>query len=109
MPKPIEIIKNRKDKVILGFIYVSAGSSWYSSSEDDPELICLKAVKNAKSSWKHLFKWKPETKWYVHLYDISNCKNGWSMTDYGLFPILKDGRTIGKRQIKQLATQVIYF
>ena len=95
MPKPIEIIKNRKDKVILGFIYVSAGSSWYSSSEDAPELICLKAVKNAKSSWKHLFKWKPETKWYVHLYDISNCKNGWSMTDYGLFPILKDGRTIG--------------
>ena len=44
MPKPIEIIKNRKDKVILGFIYVSAGSSWYSSSEDAPELICLKAV-----------------------------------------------------------------
>ena len=53
MPKPIEIIKNRKDKVILGFIYVSAGSSWYSSSEDAPELICLKAVKNPKSSWKH--------------------------------------------------------
>ena len=35
---PIEIFKNTKDKTILGFIYVSAGSSWYSSSEDAPEV-----------------------------------------------------------------------
>tara|TARA_A100000172_G_scaffold17374_1_gene9575 strand:+ start:920 stop:1243 length:324 start_codon:yes stop_codon:yes gene_type:complete len=105
---PIEIIKNRKDKMILGFIFVSAGSSYYQSSTEAPELIALKAVKEAKRSWKHLFRWKPESKFYVHFYDISNCDYGWTMDDNGLHPILKNGRTIGKRKIKCLNTLTIY-
>ncbi len=105
---PIEIIKNRKDKIILGFIFVSAGSTWYSSSTEAPELIALKAVKECKRSWRHLFKWKPESKFYVHFYDISNCKYGWSMDDSGLHPILKNGHSISKRKIKCLNTLIIY-
>ena len=98
----------KKEKSYLGFIRISAGSSWYSSSTDAPELIALKAVKNAKSSWKHLFKWKPESRFYVHFYDISSCKYGWSMDDSGLHPILKNGHSIGKRKIKCLNTLIIY-
>ena len=56
---PIEIFKNTKDKTILGFIYVSAGSSWYQTDQqEDFELMAYKAVKQAKQDWKHLFKFK---------------------------------------------------
>ena len=106
---PIEIFKNTKDKTILGFIYVSAGSSWYQSSDDPVELIALKAIKNAKSSWRHLYRWKPESKWYVHFYDITKCENGWCCDDRGMWKILKDGKALSKRKVPYLGCLTYYF
>ena len=100
---PIEIIKNRKDKIILGFIFVSAGSTWYSSSTDAPELIALKAVKECKRSWKHLFKFPKEYVCPVNLFDVSKA-HGWNCEKVGeIMPILKSGK-LGKKPCKFIKT-----
>ena len=49
----------KKEKAYLAFIRISAGSSWYQTDQkEDFELMALKAAKQAKQDWKHLFKFK---------------------------------------------------
>tara|TARA_R100000231_G_scaffold2778_1_gene5050 strand:+ start:305 stop:616 length:312 start_codon:yes stop_codon:yes gene_type:complete len=90
-----------KEKYLLAFIRISAGSSWYQAKDEAPELIALKAVKVAIRDWKHLFKFKKEGEWIVPIYDISKCRNGWQALNYpyGIFPILKSGK-VGKKPCK---------
>ena len=90
-----------KEKYLLAFIRISAGSSWYQAKGEAPELIALKAVKGAIKDWKHLFKFKKEGEWVVPIYDISKCRNGWvaQTYPYGIFPILKKGG-VGKKPCK---------
>ena len=99
--------KEKAKKTYLAFIRISAGSSWYQSSDDACELIALRAVKTAVRDWKHLFKFKKEGEWIVPIFDISNCEYGWQATTYGIFPILKNGK-IGKRKIKYVKSITLY-
>ena len=50
--------KEKAKKTYLGFIRISAGSSWYQSSDCSFELLAFRAVKTAVKDWKHLFKFK---------------------------------------------------
>ena len=55
-----------KKKTLLAFIRISGGSSWYQSEDNEPlELMALKAVKQAKQDWKHLFKFKKDREWII--------------------------------------------
>ena len=54
--------KEKAKKTYLAFIRISAGSSWYQSSDCAFELLALRAVKQAVKDWKHLFKFKKEEK-----------------------------------------------
>ena len=63
---------SKKEKTLLAFIRISAGSSWYQSTTEAPELIALKAVKVAKRDWKHLFKFKKDGEWIVPIMTFQN-------------------------------------
>lgn len=66
--------KTEKDpKTILGIIFISGGSTFYSSSNTPLEEMASKVVKRCKRDWKHLFKFKKDALWPVHFYDISGC------------------------------------
>ena len=78
MAKPI---KTEKDpKTILGIIFISGGSTFYTSSDTPIEEMASKVVKRCKRDWKHLFKFKKDALWPVHFYDITGF-DGWS-ADY---------------------------
>ena len=101
----------KKGKTYLAFIRISAGSSWYQSDQqEDFELMSLKAVKQAKQDWKHLFKFKKDGEWIVPIYDVSKCKNGWVAQTFptGIYPILKNGK-IGKKPCKWIKSIKLYY
>ena len=62
--------------VLLGIIFIRGGSSWCTGSSE-PEVIAAKAVKGCIKDWKHLFKFNKDAVFPVHLYDISECSEGW--------------------------------
>lgn len=99
--------KEKAKKTYLAFIRISAGSSWYQSSNCAFELLALRAVKTAVRDWKSLFKFEKEGEWIVPIFDISNCEYGWQATTFGIFPILKNGK-IGKRKIKYVKSITLY-
>ena len=73
--------KTKKDpKTILGIIFISGGSTFFSSSDTPLEEMAAKVVKQAVKDWKHLFKFKKDSLWPVHFYDISGF-DGWN-ADY---------------------------
>mgnify|MGYP001300413543 FL=1 len=78
MVKPTNIEKD--PKTILGIIFISGGSTFYTSSDTPIEEMASKVVKRCKRDWKHLFKFKKDALWPVHFYDISGF-DGWS-ADY---------------------------
>tara|TARA_R100001440_G_scaffold30076_2_gene48374 strand:- start:101 stop:412 length:312 start_codon:yes stop_codon:yes gene_type:complete len=100
----------RKEKYLLAFIRIAAGSSWYQAKDEAPELIALKAVKGAIRDWKHLFKFKKEGEWDVPIYDISKCRYGWQALNYpyGIFPILKSGK-VGKKPCKCIKSIKLFY
>jgi len=75
-------MKNKKNpqKMILGIIFISGGSTFYSSSDTPIEEMASIIVKQTIKDWKHLFKFKKNALWPVHFYDISGFE-GWS-ADY---------------------------
>tara|TARA_R100001591_G_scaffold11138_1_gene17499 strand:- start:57 stop:401 length:345 start_codon:yes stop_codon:yes gene_type:complete len=98
----------QQEKKYLAFMYVGGGSSWYQGTLE-PEHAALKCVKQAKQDWKSLYTWKPETKWYVSIFDITNCKYGWSASTFGIFPILKNGKSSRKRKLKHVKTIKLFY
>ena len=100
--------KEKAKKTYLAFIRISAGSSWYQSSDCSFELLAFRAVKTAVRDWKSLFKFKKEGEWIVPIFDVSNCKHGWQATTFGIFPILKNGK-IGKRKIKYVKSITLIY
>ena len=72
--------KKENPQTILGIIFISGGSTFYSSSDTPLEEMASKVVKRCKRDWKHLFKFKKDALWPVHFYDISGF-DGWS-ADY---------------------------
>ena len=101
-------MNDSKEKKYLAFMYVGGGSSWYQGTLE-PEHAALKCVKQAKKDWRTIYKWEPETKWYVSIFDITNCKYGWSATTFGIFPLLKNGNASRKRKLKHVKTIKLYF
>jgi hypothetical protein len=95
-----------QEKTYLGFVRISAGSSWY-QGKHEPELIALKTVKVAKRDWSSLYKFKKEGEWLIAIYDVTNCKHGWQATTYGMFPITKAGK-ISKRKLKYVKSVKLY-
>jgi len=95
-----------KPKTVLGIVFISGGSSWATAELTDKvtlEVIASRAAKNTKRSWKHLFKFKPEQIWPVHLYDVSKA-HGWNCERHGeIMPILKSGK-LGKKPCKFIKT-----
>ena len=100
----------KKEKTLLAFIRISGGSSWYQSENEAPELMALKAAKQAKQDWKHLFKFTKDGEWIVPIYDISKCRYGWQALSFptGIFPILKNGK-IGKKPCKWIKSIKLYY
>ena len=85
-----------KKKTLLAFIRISGGSSWYQSEDNEPlELMALKAAKQAKQDWKHLFKFK---------------KDGWVAQSFpsGIFPVLKNGK-LGKKPCKFVKSIKLFY
>ena len=67
-------------KMILGIVFISGGSTFYSSSDTPIEEMASIIVKRTVKDWKHLFKFKKNALWPVHFYDITGFE-GWS-ADY---------------------------
>ena len=65
------------EKMILGIVFISGGSTFYSSSDTPIEEMASIIVKRTKRDWKHLFKFKKNALWPVHFYDITGF-DGWS-------------------------------
>ena len=101
----------KKEKAYLAFIRISAGSSWYQTDQkEDFELMALKAAKQAKQDWKHLFKFKKDGEWIIPIYDVSKCSNGWVAQSFpsGIFPVLKNGK-LGKKHCKWVKSIKLYY
>ena len=100
----------KKEKTLLAFIRISGGSSWYQSENEAPELMALKAAKQAKQDWKHLFKFKKDGEWIIPIYDVSKCSNGWVAQAFpsGIFPVLKNGK-LGKKPCKWVKSIKLYY
>ena len=101
-------MNDSKEKKYLAFMYVGGGSSWYQGTLE-PEHAALKCVKQAKKDWRTVYRWKPETKWYVSIFDVTNCKYGWSATTFGIFPTLKNGKSSRKRRLKHVKTIKLFY
>tara|TARA_A100001515_G_scaffold141750_1_gene139123 strand:+ start:392 stop:700 length:309 start_codon:yes stop_codon:yes gene_type:complete len=100
-----------KKKTLLAFIRISGGSSWYQSEDNEPlELMALKAAKQAKQDWKHLFKFKKDGEWIISIYDVSKCSNGWVAQSFpsGIFPVLKNGK-LGKKPCKFIKSIKLFY
>ena len=67
--------ENKKQKFYLGIILIGGGSSWY--QDDEIGKVAVKAARQCKRDWKHLFKLKGHV-FTVNVYDISNLEDGWS-------------------------------
>ena len=63
-------------KTLLGIIFVRGGSSWFSGTHE-PEVIASKTIRVLKKDWKHLFGFKKDAVFPVHIFDLSECKEGW--------------------------------
>tara|TARA_Y100001938_G_C8004252_1_gene386454 strand:+ start:724 stop:1020 length:297 start_codon:yes stop_codon:yes gene_type:complete len=72
--------KENPQKMILGIVFISGGSTFYSSSDTPMEEMASIIVKRTVKDWKHLFKFKKNALWPVHFYDISGFE-GWN-ADY---------------------------
>ena len=100
-----------KKRTLLAFIRISGGSSLYQSEDNEPlELMALKAAKQAKQDWKHLFKFKKDGEWIIPIYDVSKCSNGWvaQCMPYGIFPVLKNGK-LGKKSCKFVKSIKLFY
>ena len=103
--------KTKKDpKTILGIIFISGGSTFFSSSDTPLEEMAAKVVKQTVKDWKHLFKFKKDGEWIVPIYDVSKCKQGWvaQSMPYGIFPVLKNGK-LGKKPCKWVKSIKLYY
>ena len=70
--------------VLLGIIFIRGGSSWFSGTHET-ELIAAKTVKVLVRDWKHLFKFEKDDLYPVHIFDISDCPEGWYATGTDVF------------------------
>tara|TARA_R100001443_G_scaffold26442_1_gene39677 strand:+ start:2124 stop:2411 length:288 start_codon:yes stop_codon:yes gene_type:complete len=66
--------------MLLAIVFISGGSTYYSSDKTNKEEMAATVVKRAIKDWKDLFKFKKNALWPVHFYDITNF-DGWS-ADY---------------------------
>ena len=71
--------ENKKQKFYLGIIFIGVGSSWY--QDDEIGKVAVKAARQCKRDWKHLFKLKGHV-FAVNVYDISNVEDGWSFDSW---------------------------
>jgi len=83
--------KKKTPQMILGIIFISGGSTFYSSSDTPIEEMASIIVKRTKRDWKHLFKFKKNALWPVHFYDISGF-DGWSADYAGKVTDLKSNK-----------------
>jgi len=92
-------------KKILGIVFIGAGSSWATDTDETAlEVIASRAAKHTKQKWKHLFKFPPESICPVHLYDVTKSDGLWTCHQHGVIhPILKSGK-IGKKPCKFIKT-----
>ena len=70
--------------VLLGIIFIRGGSSWFSGTHE-PEVIATKAIRVLKRDWKHLFGFKKDALFPVHIFDITDCKDGWYAEAYEVY------------------------
>ena len=61
-----------------GIILIGGGSSWQQdwAKENDIGKVVVKATKQCKRDWKHLFNLRNQVL-SVNVYDITNLKDGW--------------------------------
>ena len=66
-----------QNPTLLGIIFVGHGGSTFASGVHEPEVIASKAIRRMKKDWKFLYKFKRDALHPVHIFDISNCEDGW--------------------------------
>lgn len=88
----VKSTKTKKDpKTLLGIVFISGGSTYFSSSDTPKETMAAKVVKQTVKDWKHLFKFKKDALWPVHFYDITGFE-GWNADYSGKVTDLKSGK-----------------